>query len=497
MAATTNKPPVWRFAGFVFDAARFELCRDGVPVKAEPQSLRLLRVLIENRDRVVTRADLEQDLWQGRAVSDWAISAAVKALRAVLDDSERQIIRTVHSRGFRFVAELTRDTAPETAIPAVLVRPFRCPESAAEDAYLVDGLTEDLITDLSRHPSLTVLSYNTSRALGGKPPPETLPVSHLVEGSLRRMGATMRITVAILDAGGDRQVWAERFDVTAETLLAAQDRIGLRVAEVLAPGAAPEPRRAGTRHAGAYDRYLQGRYAYFRYAPQAFAEALAHFEAAARLDPEFAAALAQQAYCRCTLHVFGMPGADPTLARAEALARAAIALDAQDSLGHARLGWVLGYLGRVDDCIASLEEALRLDPANAEVCLAYGETLNRLARPEQAEALLERAFALDSFHPPSWEFAKGHARVLVRDHVAAVAHFRSVLARVDRFIPARVQLVRALVEQGLAAEATAEVAKIREFAPKYSLAHAARMFPYPVAAERARLLDALAVGGLA
>jgi hypothetical protein len=111
--------------------------------------------------------------------------------------------------------------------------------------------------------------------------------------------------------------------------------------------------------------------------------------------------------------------------------------------------------------------------------------------------LLQTAFSKDSYFPPSWEFPRGHAKILLGEHDSAIAHFNSVLERVDRFIPARVQLARAYWEVGDHQAATEMVAKIKSIAQKYSLAHAERMFPYPVASERARLIDALAGAGMA
>ena len=133
---------------------------------------------------------------------------------------------------------------------------------------------------------------------------------------------------------------------------------------------------------------------------------------------------------------------------AGALARKAIAIDSTSALGHARLGLVLGYRGKPEETIAALETALRPEPDNAEVYHAYGETMNRLAQPQKAAPLLGTVFSKDSFLPPSWEFPQGHTKVLLGHHDRAIEHFESVLDRLERFIPARVQLVRALWEAG-------------------------------------------------
>lgn len=498
---TDKNAQVWSFGAFSLDEAAFALTRSGKQVAIEPQSLRILVFLLRHRDRVVTKDDLVETIWQGRAISDWAISGAIKAVRIALGDTDRdkRILKTVHGRGFRFVADVIA-RSPETAsapMPTVLVRVFRSAQEDAPLAYLADGLAEDLITGLSREGALNVLSYNTTRALTDMVPGDVYGVTHVIDGAIRKAGARIRVTANILDRQGQRQLWAERFDLSPYSLLAGHDLIADRLRAVLAPDlVSPVKKQRGTLNSQAYDAYQKGRYAYFRYEPQAFVEALKHFSEAAALDPEFANAYAQQAYCRTTLYVFGLPGSDKTLDAAEGLARDAIKRDDRAALGYARLGWVLGYLGQPDETIAAFEAALTRDPENPEAYLAYGETLNRLARPDDAGPPWEAVFSKDSFLPPSWEFPQGHRQLLLGQHDTAIAHFRSVLGRVERFIPARVQLVRALWDSGDREGAKKTVARIKETAPKYSLAHAKRMFPYPVQREADGLAEALLGAGL-
>ncbi len=449
----------------------------------------------------MSKDDLVEAIWQGRAISDWAISGAIKAVRNALGDTDRdnRMIKTIHGRGFRFVADVISRT-PETASepkPTVLVRIFRSsPEEKALD-YLADGLTDDLIHNLSRHDTLTVLSYNTTLALGDEMPEDVYGVTHIIDGRIRNSGARTLVNAAILSGTGQHQIWAERFDLSRESLLAGHDLIADRLLAVITPDLArPARQRRGTVNSQAYAAYQKGRYAYFRYEPQAFVDALSHFAKAAELDPDFANAYAQQAYCRTTLYVFGLPGSDKTLDAAERLAREAIRRDDKAALGYARLGWVLGYLGRPQETIAAFDAALMRDPNSPEAYLAYGETMNRLARPQDAGPLLDAVFSKDSFLPPSWEFPQGHRHLLLGEQEVAIEHFKSVLDRVPRFVPARVQLVRALWEIGDIEDAKQGVANIKEVAPKYSLAHSKRMFPYPVQKEADALLEALSGAGL-
>ncbi|WP_282063382.1 winged helix-turn-helix domain-containing protein [Roseobacter litoralis] len=192
------------------------------PVAIERQSLRVLIFLNRHRDRVVSKDDLVEAIWQGRAISYWAISGAIKAVRIALGDSDRdtRIIKSIQGYGFRFVADVISRNPERVSepLPTVLVRAFR---SSGEDAaldYLADGLTEDLIHSLSRHDALNVLSYNTTQAFGNAVPEDIYGVTHIVDGSIRESGTRTRVSAAILNGTGQKQIWAGRFDLSQESL---------------------------------------------------------------------------------------------------------------------------------------------------------------------------------------------------------------------------------------------------------------------------------------
>lgn len=182
---------------------------------------------MRNRARVVSRDFLVTAIWQGPAVSDWAISGTVKSVRLALGDTGRvrNYIRTVHGTGYGFFAE-ARDGNPGSralATPVCLVRVFQAPDRTAGLGYLADGLAEDLIKGLSRAWRLMVLSCNTERALGTELPPPDLAVSSIVEGTVRPAETKTQITVTVLDEDGQKQHRAEDFYLTAKSLRVAYD----------------------------------------------------------------------------------------------------------------------------------------------------------------------------------------------------------------------------------------------------------------------------------
>ena len=497
------------FLNFELDTLKFELRKNGALIQVEPQTFLILRYLLENRDRLVSKADLQSHIWQGRVVSDWAISAGIKSARVVLGDTAqpRRFIRTVHGKGIRFVAEVSSPIHPQQgAQPAnntlsLLVVPFENLSGSTDEGYFADGVSEDLILDLNKVPNLAVASRNASFSLRKKRLPAreiaaNMNVSHILEGSIRRHNNALRINAQLIVGQSGKDIWSERFDGTGEDIFALQDQIVAKIVSSLKLHLSATKNKRGTLDPDAYDCCLRGRSEYYLYAPPHMAKAQTFFERAVEIDPNYAEAYAYQSYCRTSTYVFAWPGADETLDIAKNLARKAISLDATSAIAHARLGWVLGFLGQPETAIASFETAVKLAPENAEVFFSYGETMNRLGRPEQALKLLDKAFSIESFVPPSWSFGKGHSYALLKDSQRALDHLLPVLERVPSFVPARVQLARVYAEMGQAEEAAKTIAVLAKHAPKYRLSNAGRMFPYPDQENRNRLQSALVNAGL-
>ncbi|MFK8034538.1 MAG: winged helix-turn-helix domain-containing tetratricopeptide repeat protein, partial [Hyphomicrobiales bacterium] len=419
---------IYRFAPFELNTDAFELKCDGELISAEPQTLLILIYLLEQRHRMVSKTDLLDEIWQGRAISDWAVSAGIKSVRQVLGDTatERKFLRTVHGKGFRFVGQVSiaGDTAPVpqsvTNHPSLAVIPFENlspPIATEEDAqrdYFADGISEDLLTDLSKIPELKISSRNACFAikkqrLEVQEIGQKLNVDHVLEGSIRQQGGRLRINVQLSETLNGRQIWAERFEGSSNETFALQDELNAKIiASLQLRLTMPKARRGTTSHE-AYDQCLRGRAEYYRYTPIHMAKALTFFENATRIDPNYSDAFAYQSYCRTAIFVFALPGSDNNLDTALSLADRAILLDKTSAVARARRGWVLGYENRPEEAIASFEAAIKLDPENAEVFHSYGETLNRLGQADNALPLLDRALGFDSFVPPSWIFPKAHS----------------------------------------------------------------------------------------
>lgn len=498
---------IYQFAEFELDYAKFELTRAGKQISVEPQTLTLLHFLVRNRDQLISKTDMIESIWSGRTVSDWAVSAAIKAARIALGDIEapRRYIRTIHGKGVRFIADVnevmdgaaaTNRTLRSENNLHLIILPLADFSEHKQNQYLADGITEDLINDLGTATDLRIASRSASfRLRNEKTEPEFLRdkmgISHILEGSIRRSEDRFRINVQLLETESETQIWSDRIDGTMGDVFDFQDRICAKIAGNLKVQFSVLSGRGSTRNKDAYEHCLKGRAEYYQYKPASLAKALIHFEAATAVDPNYAEAFAYQAYCRTSNYVFTWPGADNDLNGAEQLARKAIELDETSAIAFARLGWTLGFLADRDRTIEAFEKALELDPSNAEVWHTYGETLNRLALPVEALHRLETALVIDGYAPPSWEFARGHSRILLQDYDQALSHLLPVLDRVPGFIPARVQLTRLYAETDRLDKAADSVASIRKLAPRYSLKNALRMFPYPDGEHSTRFEQAL------
>jgi len=375
---------VFRFGDHVLDIERRELRRGTEPVALEPQVFDLLVYLLRNRGRVVSKDDLIEGVWGGRIVSDSALTTRLNAVRKAVNDSgaEQRLIRTVSRRGVRFIGEVSEDDEPEGAIDAargateppiaprlsIVVLPFVNLSNDPEQQYFADGITGDLITDLSRIPDMVVISRYTAFTYRDKPVDirqigRELGVRYALEGEVQRSGTRVRVTAQLIDAETDTHLWAERFDGDAGDLFAWQDEITNRIAVALdlelVDAAAARP----SERPDARDYILRGRAV--RLKPPSRenrTKAIAQFEQALALDQDSVAAqswLAIELTARALDFMTGTAAAD--IVRAEGLAERALAASPRSSVAHFAKGQVLRAQDRFDEAIPEYETVIALN----------------------------------------------------------------------------------------------------------------------------------------
>ena len=313
---------IHRFESFELDTDRFELRRSGKPIAIEPQVFSVLTLLVENRHRMVPREKLIEAVWSGRAVSDSVLSSRIKSARQALDDDgqAQRLIKTVHGQGFRFVGEVESVAAPaqsgdagggKTLLPTaarewvqellsrpvIAVLPFENEGGGADDAYLAEGIAEELISELSSWRWFPVLSRDSSfdrtrDALPASARARAMGARYVVAGRLARAGEASRLTVELLDTATDTQLWSARYDRPAAELSRMQLEIASEIFHRIAPELTSEETRRVMRKRPedltAWDLTIKGLWHFHRATRHDFSQALSLLEDATHVDPGFA-----------------------------------------------------------------------------------------------------------------------------------------------------------------------------------------------------------------
>jgi TolB-like protein len=384
------------FEEYAFDTDRRELHRGADAVSVAPQVFDLLDYLIRNRERVISKDELIDAIWEGRIVSEAALTTRLNVARSAIGDSgeEQRLIKTLPRKGFRFVghvrevqkrADAAADDNPvqpqKPALvlpdkPSIAVLPFRNMSGDLEQEYFADGMVEDIITGLSRTKSLFVISRNSSftykgQAVDIKRVGRELGVRYVLEGSVRKAGNRVRIAAQLIDAANGANVWADRFDDSLEDIFDLQDRLTSSVIGAISPqlerAEMERAQRKPTENLQAYDYYLRAQFSVYQFTREGNAEALRLTKIAISLDPSFALAYAFAANNFGQKKAFGWI-VDAAQERIEArqLAERAIQLGKDDALVLALSGQAYSYvLEEPENGVAFLARAVALDPNSA------------------------------------------------------------------------------------------------------------------------------------
>jgi len=326
----------------------------------------------------------------------------------------------------------TSPPAPVLEKPSIAVLPFVNLSDDTEQEYLSDGMTEDIITALSRFRSFFVIARNSSftykaRAVNARDVAAQLGVQYLVEGSLRKAGNRVRVTAQLIEADSGNHLWAERYDRDLEDIFAVQDEVTQAVAAALPSRldqvAVERTRRRPTDSLTAYDCLLRGEWLQRRGGHHDH-EALAMFEKAAEIDPNSARAYA----CISRWHAFSVYSHEVPTDRAFQLARhyAERALDADDGDAMVQSSAATAYLNLGEHALAQahIERALSLNPNDVEVLYRMGAVATYLGNPDDGLEWMQKAMRLDPFYPDSRLEAVFDAHYMARDYESAVALFK-------------------------------------------------------------------------
>jgi adenylate cyclase len=349
--------------------------------------------------------------------------------------------------------------------PSLAVLPFENMSQDPDQEYFSDGLTEDLITDLSQVSGLFVIARNSVFTYKGKHVKieevgDELGVRYVLEGSVRKVGNRVRITAQLIDAESEGHVWAQRYDRELEDIFSVQDEVRQKIVQALAVELTTDDQRRMTRDAtvdfAAYDYYLRGIELQASKMENGVAEAKVMFEKAVALDPGYARAQAALGHAILIEWIFGINQDPASLDRVLALAKKAVAIDPEESAGYGLLGHVYLWTHQHEKGIAEIRKAIDLGPGNAEWIASLGEQLTWSGRPEEGIKYMQQAMRLDPKYPAWYLWNLGHAYFLTNAYDQAEEIFQRSLVKDPYFWPAHAYLALTYDALGETEKAKAE-----------------------------------------
>jgi TolB-like protein len=385
------------FGGFRFEPPSGRLWFGEREIRLTPKAAGVLAALVARAGELVTKQELFASLWGDVAVSDDALTSCVQELRKALADNVKQprFIETRHRRGYRFIAPLSGASPDESGAviarpvnavaglparegkPTVVVLPFANMSGDADQEYFTDGITEDIITALSKHRSLLVIARGSAFAFKGRPVDvrqarADLGADYIVDGSVVRSGQRLRISARLVETEGGRHVWAERYDRDVEAVFELRDEITTAIAARIAPEVGTAERQRTERKSPeafrAWDFFHLGMKHVYKGTAEDNKEAQRLLQRAIDLDPELAEAYGWLSYAIVlSMIYFDADPDDDRMNRSIALARKGVELDDQDALTHFTYGRALLAGRAYDDALAEFESAAELNPSLAMV----------------------------------------------------------------------------------------------------------------------------------
>ena len=392
--------------------------------------------------------------------------------------------------------------------PSIVVLPFTNMSGDPEQEYFADGISEDLITELSKFRSLLVISRNSAFAFKGqsanlKMVSAKLGVRYIVEGSVRRAGSRLRITAQLIDAMEDSHLWAERYDQQLEDIFDVQDEVVRAIISAIEPQLLSSERNRALRKPpeslDAWENYQRGLWHTFRYKPEERNLALSLFERAIELDPHFASAHAGLAFA---LYVYillgGSPDSAADLERSYSSASMAITLDENDPLAHAALCRVYLLQAKPEMATLAADKAILLSPNFAMAHFGRGHSLWHAGRAVEAIPCFDAAMRLSPHDPLMWAYmaSKAVALVLRGELNEAIAWSRRAQQQPNAAIFAHVGEICALGLMNRRAEADEAVERARKSMPDVTIRHLVQVLPITHLPSRETFLKGLRQAGL-
>jgi adenylate cyclase len=487
---------VLQFDRFTLDLARGQLRADRRGIELRPKSFDVLRYLVENADRLVTKDEIVQAVWDKVVITDESLTRCISDVRHALGDAEQRIIKTVPKRGYMFSATVSRPPTPASVAtglplpdrPSIAVLPFTNRSGDAQQDYFADGISEDLITSLSKFAGLFVIAHHSAFRYRGtdldvRQIGRELGVRYLLVGSVRRDARRVRITAQLVNAGTTAQLWAEHYDRELTGIFTVQDEVTQKiVGTLIAHISRSELERALAKPPeafSAYDYWLRGNAIMKSWQGDQSGEmittARSFYERAIAADPTYAppvcglALTCLAAWLEPYLHQALAPQYQQpeTLERALTLAQRGVELDPNLPDAHMMLANILKWLHRRAESIVEYDRAFELNPNLADY--RFGLALIHWGRAEEGMEHLQRIIRLDPFHRPACLTFLGNAYYQTGQYEKALQNLRAAARRLQNFRPTYIWLAATAAQLGHDKEAREATAVVLRRDPAFTI----------------------------
>jgi len=527
---------IYEFGQYSLDVNRQELRHGADLIAIEPQVLDLLQYLIRNRERVVSKDDLIANVWNGRIVSDSTLSSRITTVRKTIGDSgdQQRSIRTIARKGLRFVAEvhenqnvgvaaaarpalvLDQYVAPSVSRsavvpplpdrPSIAVLPFINLSGDPEQEYFSNGMTEDVITALSRLRWFFVIARNSTFAYKGQAYDvrqigRDLGVRYLLEGSVQKSGERLRITSQLIEAMSGNHIWAERYDRVLSDIFTLQDEITASVISAIEPKLlAAEGVRAEKQSVvdlDAWDMVARALTHFWVLSPGESKHAIDILRQAVERHPNYAPAHSLLAFALLVAAHMGWVAGGAERAHVERLAQRAVELDESDPWAHMALGYLAFSARQTDEAVRRFRTAIDLNP-NFTAAFGYlGWVLAHDGRSDEAIKNLEQAIRMSPRDPFNVFFLAGlaAAHYLAGRYMEAADWAQQALQLRPGHLGARRKYCASLAQAGRIEEAKLELSRLRQMQPDLSIAWIKQAVPY-TSGSMPHFLDGMRKAGL-
>ena len=511
------------FGPFRLDPGQRLLSCDGAAVQLGSRAFDILCVLAAANGEVVTKDHLMSKVWQGLVVEENNIQVHISALRKALDraGNGQSYVITVPGRGYRLISGQGQSSAkspPEVhrALvlphkPSIAVLPFTNLSDDPGQDYFSDGITRDIITELSRFSELFVIASNSTFRYKDKTPNigqvgRELGVRYALVGSIRRAGTRVRITAQLVDAATGAHLWAERYDRELQDVFAVQDEVVRTIVAILAAHVRKaEIERVRSKPPDsmqAYDYYLQAAdtYAHFlsAFGVDDLYKTRRLLQQALSVDPNFGRSWALLADTHVAAWIHPLDGdllKPSVLDQAHELALKAVHLDPNLPVAHSNLGHVLLWKRRHEASIAEFEKAVALNPNDVD--WRFSVALTYAGQPKRAIEVAETYMRLDPFHPPLASGFLGFAHYMLKQYAQALLLLRESVSRAPKLRPSHAWLAATHAQMRQSDEARAAALEVLRLQPDYTIAGTARrLVSFKHAKDEDHFLDGLRKAGL-